>query len=81
MRPAVANRLGFDVGAFVFPTVAAARAELTLSGDVHSATGGFARRVDNVFILVTPWANGGMRGTLRSLPSSVQKAITQLQSG
>jgi hypothetical protein len=81
MRQAEAIRFRYDAQAWVFPTVAAARVWRSDMGDVHDADGGFARLVDNVLVLVTPWQNSGMGGVLRDVPTSVKEALLRLRSG
>lgn len=81
MLRAEAVRFGFDVTAWIFRTVAAAKSERGLLGDVHGADGGFARLVDNVLVQVAPWSTSGIGGVLRDMPSSVESAILRLQSG
>jgi hypothetical protein len=75
-----AVRFGFDVTAWIFPTVGAAKSERGLLGDVHSADEGFARLVDNVLVQVAPWSKSGIGGVLRDMPAAVERAVLRLRS-
>jgi hypothetical protein len=82
MQRAEAARFGFDAGAYVFPTAPRARLFLRLLGDVHRGTGGFARLVGNVLVLIAPWPSYGAGGAaLRDVPKSVVRALVRLQAG
>jgi hypothetical protein len=74
-----ANQRGFDVGAYVFPSSAAAALfEGTLN--VVRGMGALQRRIDNVFFVVTTMTHGqiDLSRHLRAFPLPVRRAFSLL---